>query len=81
MPIFEKFENAFADRNFDAIGALFYDDYEMTVHSSGKTLTKQDWITGFGKMLASGTVSREKVRCLCENDHVLVTHSFSTSPN
>ena len=81
MPIFDKFEKAFADRDIDALGALFHDDYEMTMHSSGKVLTKQEWVKGFGEMLASGTVVRERVRCVYENDDVLVTHAFSTFPN
>jgi len=46
MPIFDEFEKAFADRDIDALGALFHDDYEMTMHSSGKVLTKQEWVKG-----------------------------------
>ena len=81
MSIFEAFEIAFADRDIDALGALFHSDYERTMPSSGRTLTKKDWITGFGKILANGTVAHEKVCYLYENDHVLVTHSFSIFPN
>ena len=79
MSIFEAFEIAFADRDIDALGALFHSDYEMTMPSSGRTLTKKDWITGFGKILASGTVAHEKVCCLYENDHVLVTRFLASS--
>jgi hypothetical protein len=60
MPIFDKFEKAFSDRDVGALGALFHEDYEMTMQSSGKVLTKQEWTTGFGKILASGSVVREK---------------------
>lgn len=42
MQIFDKFEKAFSDRDIDALGALFHDDYEMTMHSNGKVLTKQE---------------------------------------
>lgn len=54
MSIFETFEKAFADRDIDTIGALFHTDYEMTMHSSEKTLPKRTGSLGLVKFWPVG---------------------------
>ena len=74
MSILEKYNKAIADCDADLANEILHDDYKFLLHSSGKTLNKQDVI----KWLKSGDVKRSNVRILFENDEVGFEHSFVT---
>ena len=74
MSILEKYNKAIASREAGLANEVIHDDYKFLLHSSGKTLNKQDVI----KWLKSGDVKRNNVRALFENDEVGFEHSFVT---
>ena len=79
MAIFDKFEEAFNLGDATKAAECFHEDIQMIMHSDGSSLGKQDWIDRVGPML--GKLKRDRVRCLYENDDILVTHFFGTFPN
>ena len=51
----------------------------MIMHSDGSVMTKNEWIKRVGPMMCK--LKRDKVRCIFENEHILVNHFFGTFPN
>ena len=79
MSIFEKMDKAFEQNNAEMAAECFHEDIKMVMHSDGSSLGKQEWIDRVGPML--GKLKRERVRCIYENDEILITHFFGTFPN
>lgn len=71
MSILEKWSKAIDERDIDGMSELIHDDYEFTLHSAGKILSKQDVLD----WVASDDINASKVRILYENDEVGVNHS------
>ena len=71
MSILEKWSKAIDERDIDGMSKLIHDDYEFTLHSAGKILSKQDVLD----WVASDDINASKVRILYENDEVGVNHS------
>ena len=74
MSILKKFNKAIAECDANLANEIIHDDFKFLLHSSGKTLNKQDVI----KWLKSGDVKRSNVRILFENDQVGFEHSIVT---
>ena len=78
---FEKFEAAINNKNLDAMMELMHSEWTMVMHSTGKVLDLNDWQEMFSKIIAGDDFKREKVRCIYENDDIMVSHSIATFPN
>ncbi len=74
MSLLKKWAEAIDDRNISAMGELLHDDYEFTLHSAGRTLSKQDVID----WVASDDIVTTNNRILYENDEVGVNHAVVT---
>ena len=81
MSFFEKFEAAINNKNLDAMMELMHSDWTMVMHSTGKVLDLNDWKEMFSKIIAGDNFKRENVRCIYENDDIMVSHSIATFPN
>ena len=81
MSFFEKFEAAMENRDLDAMMALMHPDWTMVMHSTGKVVQLNEWKEMFGNVIACDNFKREKVRCIYENDDIMISHSFITFPN
>ncbi len=79
MTIFKKFNEAFNSGDVEKVAECFHTDIQMTMHSDGSVMNKKEWIERVGPMM--GKLKREKVRCIYENEDILVTHFFGTFPN
>ena len=64
MSLLKKWSQAIDDRDLDAMGELLHDDFEFTLHSAGKILSKQDVID----WVASDDIVTSNNRILYEND-------------
>ena len=71
MSLLKKWAEAIDDRNISAMGELLHDDYEFTLHSAGRTLSKQDVID----WVASDDIVTTNNRILYENNEVGVNHA------
>ena len=74
MSILEKWSKAIDDRDLEAMDELLHDDYEFTLHSAGKVLSKQDVID----WVASDDIVTSNNRILYENDEIGVNHAGGT---
>ena len=71
MSLLEKWGEALDSLDMDLLNEIYHDDYEFTLHSAGKILSKQDVLD----WVASDDINASKVRILYENDEVGVNHS------
>ena len=57
-----------------------HEDYELVIHSTGevKKMEDIDWDQMMDWMVA---VNAEKLRCIYENDDILISHSFVSFPD
>ena len=81
MAIFEKFNEAWESRNIDKLTEFFHPDWEFHMHSTGAVIKLEEWKEFFGKMLQNPDVKRDNVRCIYENEDIIVIHSITTFPN
>ena len=81
MAIFEKFNEAWESRNIDKLTEFFHPDWEFQFHSTGKVIKLEEWKEFFGKILQNPDVKRENVRCIYENEDIIVIHSITTFPS
>ena len=75
--LFEKIEKAWEDKDAKAHRALFHDDHEFISHVQNKTFKKSEGSEEQTQEMLDN-ITREKVRCVYENDDILITHTFNT---
>ena len=72
MSIIEKMTKAVNEGDQNIAKEMIHDDYKFLMHSSGKSLTKEDVV----KWVGMKDVKKEKVRILFENDEVGFEHAM-----
>ena len=65
--------------DIEALAAMLADDWKITMHSSGKVLSKDEWVANFGT--AINLLKAERARCIYENAEICVQHSFVKFPS
>lgn len=81
MAIYEKLKTAFENRDADAYSAVFSDDSVFVRHQSGAELTKPEHYEMMKKMMSNDKLNIQELRCIYENDEVLVTHASIDFPD
>ena len=81
MGLYEEMEKAIQAGNVKALAAFYHRDFEMTMHSSGAVMTKDQWKEGVASIFGNDNFKRETSRCIYENEDILVSHAFMTFPN
>ena len=71
MSIIEKMTKAVNEGDQNVAKEMIHDDYKFLMHSSGKSLTKDDVV----KWVGMKDVKKENVRVLFENDEVGFEHA------
>ena len=74
MSIIEKMAKAVNEGDQNIAKEMIHDDYKFLMHSSGKSLTKEDVV----KWVGMKDVKKEKVRILFENDEVGFEHALAS---
>ena len=72
MSIIEKMTKAVNEGDQNIAKEMIHDDYKFLMHSSGKSLTKEDVV----KWVGMKDVKKEKVRVLFENGEVGFEHAM-----
>ena len=78
--LYQKFVDAWDNKDAEAELELFHDDWAFKFHSSGKIMKKGDITTADRKKMMENIRQSER-RCIYENDDILVMHSISHFPN
>ena len=71
MSLIQKLVKAVNEGDQNIAKEMIHDDYKFLMHSSGKSLTKEDVV----KWVGMKDVKKEKVRVLFENDEVGFEHA------
>ena len=79
--IYEKFIDAFDNRDKDAVAALYHPDYTFIRHATNTRLSRADWLPIMHGMMDSDDLKIHDSRCLYENDEVLVMHNVMSFPD
>ena len=74
MSIIEKMTKAVNEGDQNIAKEMIHNDYKFLMHSSGKSLTKEDVV----KWVGMKDVKKEKVRVLFENDEVGFEHALAS---
>ena len=77
--IFDKWVEAWDNADVETMRSFMCDDAEMIMHSSNSKMTADEWRDRVGPMI--GQLKQENLRCIYENDDILVMHFFMTFPN
>ena len=75
MSVYEKWTAAVENRDAEAMIACLHEDFEFVRHQSGATMNKSQMAEMLRGFMASDSVVVRELRCLYENDEVMVEHS------
>ena len=81
MAIYDKLQNAMANRDFDAYMDLVHDEAVFIFHKSGKEFSKSEWGDMAAGMIANEKFVQDSSRCIYEHDDILVIHDFMSYPD
>ena len=76
--LFEKIREAEEKRDTKIYMDILHDDYVAVSHSSGKEMTKEEMRPFVAQIFAQKELSYINVRCLYENEDILVRHQIMT---
>ena len=78
--LYEKYAEAIQNNDAKSEFALYHNDWQFKFHSSGHIMKNGDMsVADRQKMLESIEVT--EMRCLYENEDIMVTHSVTKFPN
>ena len=81
MRFFERWETAMGNKDLGTLMELMHPEWTMVMHSSGKVINRDDYKQMIGPVIVSGKLARNDVRCIYENDDIMVEHAMVTFPN
>ena len=81
MSVFEQWSKAIDDRDAGALIDSLREYFEFVCHQSGTSLNKAEMSDMLRIMVANESAVSREIRCLYENDEVLVMHSIMEFPD
>ena len=75
MNIYPEMAAAMRADDVDRYVALFHPDFRYVRHKSGDALDRDQMAALLGKVWANGNRTIEDMRCIYENDDILVMHT------
>ncbi len=81
MRVFELMTKAIEEREATYYTEALHDDFEFVRHQTGTTMNKQQMSEMMSSMMANKDVVVSNMRCIYENDEILVDHSVMDFPD
>lgn len=81
MGVFELMTKAIEEREATYYTEALHDDFEFVRHQTGTTMNKQQMSEMMSSMMANKDVVVSNMRCIYENDEILVEHSVMDFPD
>ena len=78
--IYEKWIKAWSEADIEAYKSLHHEDWEFKFHSTGNVMRSSDMSDEQLEGMMQNNLN-ENMRCIYENDDILVVHSFATFPS
>ena len=75
--IYDKWLKSWNEADVAAYKTLHHDDWEFKFHSTGNVMRTEDMSDAQLEGMMKNNVN-ENMRCIYENDDILVAHSFAT---
>ncbi|GGE40327.1 nuclear transport factor 2 family protein [Actibacterium pelagium] len=77
MPLFQKMKAAAETRDAEAYNAMMAEDCVFVSHQNGTSMNRAEIASMMQRMLADERNRMGDMRCLYENDDILVVHSVN----
>ena len=77
--IFHQWAKAWDNADIETMRSLMHDDAEMLMHSSNSKISADEWHDRIEPMIIN--LKQENLRCVYENQDILVMHFIMTFPN
>ena len=81
MSVYQKIKQAGENKDVQSYLELLDDSYVFIRHQTGTQVNKADWTPMVTAMMSSEKLEVTNVRCLYENDEILVMHQFMKFPD
>ena len=81
MRVYELLMKAIEERDATHYTEILHDDYESVRHQTGTTMNKTQMSEMMISMMANSEVVINELRCIYENDEILVEHSLMGFPD
>jgi hypothetical protein len=81
MGVYELLMKAMEERDATHYTEILHDDYEFVRHQTGTTMNKTQMSEMMISMMANSEVVINELRCIYENDEILVEHSLMGFPD
>ncbi|HIG33440.1 MAG TPA: hypothetical protein EYQ11_00970 [Candidatus Poseidoniales archaeon] len=81
MGVYELLMKAIEERDATHYTEILHDDYEFVRHQTGTTMNKTQMSEMMISMMANSEVVINELRCIYENDEILVEHSLMGFPD
>ena len=79
--LYEKMKAANKNRDIDAFMELVHEDFVFVRNQNGTDVNRSGFYEMGKMMYASDKVTREKERCIYENDDIIVEHLVMSFPD
>ena len=81
MSLFEKRAKAIENKDAEGLIACLHDNFTFVRHQTGSTMNKEQMSEMLRGMMSSEAVKIHSVRCLYENEEVMVDHTVMNFPD
>lgn len=81
MSLFSKMAKAMENRDASTWNEIYHDDFQFVRHQSGTTMNSEEMKAMVEGMMANDAVVQHNLRCVYENDDILVEHSVMDFPD
>ena len=78
--LFDKYKKFWEEGDIDAFTSIIHADIEIIMHSMGGVIEYDLWMERISAIVLSDACA-ENIRCLYENDDILVVHQITNSAN
>ena len=78
--LFDKYKKFWEEGDIDAFTSIIHADIEIITHSTGGVIDYDLWMERISAVVLSDAYA-ENIRCLYENDGIMVVHQITNAAN
>tara|TARA_B100001093_G_scaffold264351_1_gene252774 strand:+ start:298 stop:630 length:333 start_codon:yes stop_codon:yes gene_type:complete len=78
--LFDRYKKFWEEGDIEAFTSIIHADIEIIMHSTGGVIDYDLWMERMSAVVLSDAYA-ENIRCLYENDDIMVVHQITNSPN
>ena len=78
--LFDRYKKFWEEGDIEAFTSIVHADIEIIMHSTGGVIDYDLWMERISAVMLSDAYA-ENIRCLYENDNIMVVHQKTNAPN